>query len=126
MSNKLNIDLTGNVVVLSKRSLSPRFHDLKTRLFHVDGGFGASPHTRGSKIGGYFLYDGERINWDGYSIDRLATQAEIDSVTPPTPCSVCGGRGLVEGAKKDNWTELLDCSNCAGSGYFPAEEFAHV
>lgn len=80
MGNSLNIDLTDKVVVLRKECFSPQYQDLKYRLFRVRAGFGAKSFTSGSALFGEHLLDGEKTRWEGYEVERLATDEEIASI----------------------------------------------
>jgi hypothetical protein len=82
VSNSLRADLTGKVVVLKAENFKPAYQDVRSRLFRVDGGFGASSFTRGTALIGEFLADGEKTRMDGHDIERLATDEEIAAVTP--------------------------------------------
>jgi hypothetical protein len=81
--NKLNIDLTGKVVVVS-----PKFYkgDERARRFLCQGGFGCNPHTMGSAVSGVFLMDGEKCRIEGYQIEKLSddqsTEVEQNAAPP--------------------------------------------
>ena len=83
MANSLNMDLRDKVVVLSKKFLKPAFHDLEDRLFHVQGGFGAVPFTMGTALQGTFLKDNEDTRLEGFMVERLATEEEIERMKGP-------------------------------------------
>ena len=74
MANSLNIDLTDKVVIFRQNYLKVPANE---HPFLVGGGFGASPHTSGSALGGTFLSDGETCRMEGYMVERLATDEEI-------------------------------------------------
>ena len=80
MANSLNIDLTGQVVILRqsyfKAGLAATDHP-----FRVDGGFGAKPDTIGAAIFGEFLSDGEQGGARGADVERLATSSEVARFT---------------------------------------------
>lgn len=78
MANSLDIDLTGKVVIFRQNYLKV---PAKKHPFRVDGGFGASPHTMGTALGGEFLSDGEVCRMEGYMVERLATDEEIAAAT---------------------------------------------
>ncbi len=73
MANNLNADLTGKIVVLDSRYYRG---DVRNRLFRCETGFGCSPNTRGTAIGGTFLVDGERVRVEGDEVQRFATPEE--------------------------------------------------
>lgn len=75
MANSLNIDLKDKFVVLSKEAYPG---SIIKRVFHCEGGFGISSDTMGTAIFGYFIYDGERCRVEGYEVDKLATNDEIE------------------------------------------------
>lgn len=81
MANSLMVDLTDKTVVLKSKFLKPEFSDIKWRLFRVDGGFGASPHTMGTALIGEFLADGEKARMEGYQVLRLATEEDLAVLT---------------------------------------------
>lgn len=108
MGNTLNTDLTGRTVVLSTKCLRPEYHALRERLFHVVGGFGASPGSRGGALLGTFLCDGQDGRMRGEDVERIATaedyaeagvltfQCPSCGVVQPvgqtlSPCAICGG-----------------------------------
>jgi len=74
MANSLNMDLTDQVVIFRQQYLKV---PATKHPFHVGGGFGASPHTSGTALGGTFLSDGEVCRMEGYMVERLATDEEI-------------------------------------------------
>ena len=89
MGNTLNEDLTGRVVIIGAEHLIKTLNNRpELRAFHVTGGFGASPHTRGNAIFGTFLYDGEKCRMEGWMVERFATDDEIE-----------GAEAIREGAK---------------------------
>ena len=79
MGNSLNVELEGKVVVLNKDCLKAEFHDIKQRLFRVEGGFGTHASTIGTALFGTFLADNEKARIEGYDVERLATEAEINA-----------------------------------------------
>lgn len=76
MANTLGIDLTGKVVIFRQEFLTVPNTE---HPFLVQGGFGASPHTQGRALGGTFLSDGEETRMEGYMVERLATDEEIEA-----------------------------------------------
>lgn len=79
MANALGIELGGQDVVLREETLKAEYRDLTWRVFHVDGGFGASPHTMGNALVGQFVRDGEKCRMEGYHVERLATPDEVEA-----------------------------------------------
>jgi hypothetical protein len=77
MANALNMDLTDKVVVLDARYFTAAHHDVKSRLFRVEGGYGAVPYTLGKALVGTFLSDGERTRMEGYMVERIATEEDL-------------------------------------------------
>ena len=75
MGNSLNIDLTNKYVVLDKKTYQG---DILRRVFFCEDGFGTKPSTIGNAIFGYFVADGEKCRIEGYEIERLATDSEIN------------------------------------------------
>lgn len=76
--NSLKQDLEGKIVILDKQCLKPEYHDIKYRVFQVIGGFGVKPSTIGTALYGKFLCDDEQARMEGYQVERLATQDDID------------------------------------------------
>jgi len=74
MGNRLNIDLTDKVVVLRAEDYRG---DVKARLFRCRGGFGCVSYTGGNAIFGTFLSDGTEERVEGFQVERLATDAEV-------------------------------------------------
>lgn len=79
MGNSLNIELEGKHVLISKERLKPEYHDEAKRVFLVKGGFGASSFTIGRALFGEFVSDGEKCRQDGYGVERLATEEEVEA-----------------------------------------------
>lgn len=77
MANSLKEDLRGKVVILKADIMKPEFKDLKHRLFLVREGFGAVAFTTGTAIIGEHLADGETARYNGFDVERLATEEEI-------------------------------------------------
>lgn len=76
MANSLRLDLTGSVVIFRQEFLTvPQLE----HPFRVDRGSGASPHTAGRALFGEFLSDGEDARMEGYMVERLATNEEIEA-----------------------------------------------
>ena len=88
MSNALNADLTGKVVVLKPEFLKPAYRDLKWRLFLVEDGFGAKPYTHGQGLFGKFVMDAESARMEGYMVERFATEDDMPA------CEECGAEVL--------------------------------
>lgn len=80
MANALKEDLRGKVVVLRADIMKQEYQELKWRLFRVNEGFGAVPFTIGTALIGEHLADGQTARYDGYDVERLATEEEIKSV----------------------------------------------
>lgn len=79
MGNSLNMDLEGKHVVIKKEILKPEYHDVEKRVFLVKGGFGAKSYTIGTALFGEFVFDGEECRMDGYDVERLASEEEIET-----------------------------------------------
>jgi hypothetical protein len=78
MGNTLQTDLT-NKVVIFKQDIFKEGVVATEWPFLVSGGFGASAFTRGTALMGEFLPDGERCRMEGWDVDRLATDEEIQA-----------------------------------------------
>ncbi len=66
MANLLHREIKkGEIVVLRKDTFKPEYHDITSRLFRIDGGFGMSDETSGSACFGEFVSDGERCRYEG-------------------------------------------------------------
>ena len=50
---------TNRVVALDPEILSEEYRTARNQLFFVTGGFGATVHSMGTKVYGYFISDGE-------------------------------------------------------------------
>jgi hypothetical protein len=85
MGNSLNMDLHGKTVVLKEKALKPQYRGLPDRLFKVDGGFGASAGTMGTALIGEFLIDKERARMEGYMVERLATEDDLEALLVASP-----------------------------------------
>jgi len=87
MANSLDIDLIEKDVLISKEYMQEDFQDLSKRVFHVEGGFGASSFTGGTMLGGYFLFEGENghDSLRGWMVDRLATEEEVKNAKKLQP-----------------------------------------
>lgn len=81
MGNALGEELTDKVVVLKEEVLAAPYRALEQRLFRVTGGFGAHNFTSGTALFGEFLADGETCRMDGWDVERLATDEEVQLVT---------------------------------------------
>jgi len=77
MANALSIDLTDKVVVLDAQFMTAKYRDVKSRLFTVEGGYGAVPYTMGNALVGTFVCDGEKARMEGYMVERLATEEDL-------------------------------------------------
>lgn len=66
--NSLRIDITGKVVVLSRKEFSGTESE---RMFLCEKGFGCSPFTSGSAVYGKFISDGEKCRVEGHQIEKL-------------------------------------------------------
>jgi hypothetical protein len=81
--NKLNVDITDTVVVLS-----PKFYkgDERARRFLCKGGFGCRPDSNGQAVFGTFLIDGEECRIEGGHIEKLSddqsTEVEQNAAPP--------------------------------------------
>jgi hypothetical protein len=78
MANSLDIDLTDKVVIFRQNYLKVPANE---HPFLVTAGFGASPDTTGTALGGEFLSDGEVCRMEGYMVERLATETEVAAAT---------------------------------------------
>lgn len=76
MANSLDMDLTGQVVIFKQEYLSVPATE---HPFRVEAGFGTKPYTSGSALGGTFLSDGESTRMEGFMVERLATEQEIEA-----------------------------------------------
>lgn len=54
------MDYTGKVVVINPHFLKDEYKTPEDQLFLATGGFGCKPHSRGRKVYGEFLKDGEK------------------------------------------------------------------
>lgn len=57
------IDYEGKVVVISPHIFKDEYKNPDDQLFYVTGGFGARPNSRGRKVFGHFLKDGEETHY---------------------------------------------------------------
>ena len=57
-------DYTGKVVVIDPNILKDKYKTPEDQLFLAEGGFGASPNSRGRKVYGCFLKDGEKAYYN--------------------------------------------------------------
>jgi hypothetical protein len=80
MANTLNEELEGRFVVLLAETMAPAYRDIRSRIYKVEGGFGAASYTAGTGLFGYSPCDGEKWRADGYSVERFATDEEIAAV----------------------------------------------
>ena len=58
-----SLDYTGKVLVLSPNTLSEEFWSPQNQLWLAESGFGCSPDSRGRKVFGQFLKDGEKTHY---------------------------------------------------------------
>ncbi len=81
MGNNLNMDLEEKDVVVMEKHMRKEFHELSKRIFHAISGFGTKIDTIGSKIYGYYQFEGKKgkdMIRGGY-IERLATPKEVEN-----------------------------------------------
>jgi hypothetical protein len=79
VANALNEDVTGRLVVVKAKSVTPGKQALTGRIFQVDarnGGFGAVPYTSGRAVFGWWLDNGRRGRVEGPNLERLITREE--------------------------------------------------
>lgn len=60
MENDEDMDYTGKIVVINPHCLKDEYKTPEDQLFLASGGFGCRPHSRGRKVYGRFLKDGEQ------------------------------------------------------------------
>lgn len=70
MSNRMNEDLTGRVVLVRKELLKEGVDN----RFLCEGGFGCHPATSGTSIYGKWVADGEEDRIRGYDIEGFAKE----------------------------------------------------
>lgn len=58
------IDYKGRLLVLKPTVLKESYRTSENQLFVAEGGFGCSPNSRGRKVFGKFLIDGEETNFN--------------------------------------------------------------
>ena len=58
------IDYKGRLLVLKPTVLKESYRTSENQLFVAEGGFGCSPNSRGRKVFGKFLIDGEETNYN--------------------------------------------------------------
>lgn len=87
MGNALGIKLEGKVVVLKKELFRKGYDFVSDRLFSVTGGFGSSPVTSGTALFGKLLSIGKDCRFEGYEVERLATEEEIAAAERKGPQS---------------------------------------
>ena len=61
---KTGMDFTGKIAAIYPEVLKEEYRKPEYQLFYCKGGFGCSPFTRGRKIFGEFLYDGEKTHFN--------------------------------------------------------------
>ena len=79
MSNSLKTFLEGKYVILKADIFLPEFRTLQHRVVKVTGGFGAVAFTSGSALMTDDK-DGVHTRWDGWDVERFATDEEITEV----------------------------------------------
>jgi len=74
MANKLNMDLTGKVIIVASEYLAPGRPNLpeEQRRFLCKEGFGCRAFTLGYAIFGTWLDDGSEDRIEGYMVEKLA------------------------------------------------------
>ena len=77
MSNTLNIDITNKHIVLKEAVLSDAYKDITWRVWLAEGGFGCKPYTSGSAVFCTCVRDGETARFQGFQVERLATDEEV-------------------------------------------------
>lgn len=77
MANALNMNINGKYVVLKEKVYKGNM--VSDRVFYCDGGFGADNITVGRAVFGHFAKDKTSDRVNGYDIERLATEQEIDA-----------------------------------------------
>lgn len=85
MGNQFGIDLEGKFVILKNDWIYKDFSNEETitgnaveRVFYCGGGYGCSPITSGTLIGGTVIHNGFKIGIRGYHyMERLATVDEV-------------------------------------------------
>lgn len=65
---KNDTDLTNKIVVLKPETLRREYQNGNHQLFHVTGGNGAKPNSRGTKVFGYYLDGGKETYIRRYEI----------------------------------------------------------
>lgn len=78
MANALEKNLEGATVIFKQKYLQ-RGIVASEQPYHVTGGFGAKPNTKGNAMFGEWLSDGEKDRMEGYCVERLATDEEISA-----------------------------------------------
>ena len=67
--NSLDAELEGKIVILSPKVYKGNENE---RKFKCLGGFGCSPHTRGTAVFGRLLHAGVEFRAEGYEIEKFA------------------------------------------------------
>ena len=78
MGNKLNIELASRYIILQSGGRQGYKGNDIERVFYCESGFGCSSATSGNAIYGKFVFDGEECRIEGYEIERLATDKEVN------------------------------------------------
>lgn len=76
MANPFDVDLRGKYALIRAEWLHAAYRADRERLVRVEGGFGASPATAGSKVVLRFAADGEVSTWDAWALERLVDDEE--------------------------------------------------
>lgn len=93
-----NQDYTGKIVVIDPMVLKDEYKTPDSQLFLAEGGFGAHPHSRGTKVFGRFLDTGEETHfartdilgvlqedlipeWAKYKVAELSAPAHNDEIS---------------------------------------------
>lgn len=69
----------GTHVILKESAMAADYKDLTWRVFQANGGFGMHDYTIGSAVFGTFVRDGEEARMEGYDIERIATDDEVEA-----------------------------------------------
>jgi hypothetical protein len=73
MANRLDVDLTGKVVLVRTPPGIPKQSE-RMRKFRCEGGFGCRPYTAGMAIFGHWLYDDSEGRIDGSMVDKIVEE----------------------------------------------------
>ena len=75
--NSLDEELEGRVVIIKPEVLSPEFRVGNHQLKIVEGGFGASPNSRGRAVFCTDLYSGKKTRFERYDIAGIADPEKL-------------------------------------------------